>query len=224
MATKRSATWTPVKRWTAQTRQAFEAHLAALRGGRSGSAELDDFIADERTQPVVLKQAQVLVETQEPTALRAALELLAPLVAPDTRGTNFREALVTQADALAGLGDLEGAVERCLRVVTRLPDRGDAYLVAGASLARHAQALPRERQREAIAALDLRAGMGTEVGWRDFLYLAELARLFELAADPRAADRRRAATSTLEALSKRERAAAARRRPQLVAAYGAPPP
>lgn len=219
MAATRAPTWTFVKRWSPETKRAFELHLATLRGRRSGHADLDDFLGDERAQPVVLKQAQVLVETNEPDALRAALELLAPLVAPDTRGTTFREALVCEANALAGLGDVTGAVERCLRVVSKIPDRGDEYLDAGATLARHARSLARDWQLKAIATLDLEKSLGTQLNRRDFLFFAELATLLAEVGHPRAAEKRGAAEVVLNALPKREREALAKRWPELVGAF-----
>lgn len=217
MAAPGKTRWTPVKRWTAETKHAFEAHLATLRRSRSGHADLDDFIGEERVQGVVLQQAQVLVEAGSQEALRGALELLAPLVAPDTRGTTFRDALLTEANALAALGEVEAAVERCLRLVSRTPGRGEDFLAAGAALARHALRLSKEWQAKAIAVLDLERNLALELSRHDFLYFVEVSRLAEAAGDERWRSLRARASRVFELLPRRDRAGLERRHPQLVA-------
>lgn len=166
--------WKPSRTWTPADQDRFVQHLGLLGAGKG---ELAEFLASERINDAVLAQARALSETGGKAEAAAAIKLLAPLLDPQTRGTNFADALLVSGDSLAILEEAGPALAHYLKAVALNLDRGWEYRRAGARLARHGRAQGGELARSALAALDQTLHVGTQKDEADFAYFFELALL-----------------------------------------------
>lgn len=174
---RKTGPWRPGPTWAPEDQQRFAQHLNQLKGSGGSPNELDDFLNEERIYSALLDQAAALVGARDPQRAEAALVLLEPLLGPQTRGTNYSDALVIEGECLRVMGQHQRALASFAKALSLSHERGDEYRHRGARMAEAALDAGGALMAEALALLKQDLYVGTQKSEADFEYFFALALL-----------------------------------------------